>query len=415
MKKLITIGISIAVSTFIAANAILLFSNKSDIPRSYYVHEYDRVNEHTYAQELEKESVVVPTNETVVPISADAVSDIVVSEGDEVQQGEELALLNTESADVQRSFWETEQQAYTQEQSKLHEIMENLESERAGADSNSSSNSSASNEELEVNVQVDVNVSPKGNFAHAIAETEQKIAELDRKLQILNTQLNQEAGEAALLSPMDGNIAEIAEKNGTYFITIYANEKSIVTYANEVEWHQINEGQLVKNYSGHREEVVEGTISAKTQVPANDSKWLQAYKQFGNETKEPVYEVRVQLDDSLETLPFAANINSVITTKEAENAVRIRSNWLLNRTEETAEVYTLTNEGKIIRVPVTVPFDIKQYAILSEGVESESIILNAEPKNNDAPAFLPFPRELPTWNSIKAVSWKDYLKYLTYQ
>lgn len=415
MNKILTIGVSIVVSTFIAANAILLFSNKSQITRAYYVNEYDRVYENTYVEELEKEAIVVPANEMTVAIDVDTASSIVVSEGDIVQQGEELVQLNTEFADEQRGLWETEQQAYIQEQSQLYEIIENLESERAGADSNSTSNSSTADDAVDVNVQVDVNVSPEGNYAQAIAEAEQKLAEIDRKLQIVNAQLGQEKGETALLSPIDGNIAAIEERNGKYFIDIYANEKSVITYAKEAEWHQINDGQRVKNYSTYREGVVEGTVFAKTQVPANDSKWLTAYEQFGNKVHEPVYEVQMQLDEQLETLPFAASINSVILTKEAENATLVKANWLVNRAQETAEVYTLSNEGKIIRTPVTVPFDLKQYAILSEGLQNESIVLNAEPKNDNAPAFLPFPLELPTWNSIKAVSWKDYLKYLTYK
>lgn len=415
MNKILTVGISIVVSTFIAANAILLFSNKSEITRAYYVNEYDRVYENTYAEELEKEAIVVPADEMTVAISVDATSSIVVSEGDIVQQGEEIVQLNTESADEQRALWEAEQQAYLQEQSQLSEIIGNLESERARADSNSTSNSSTADETGDVNVQVDVNVSPEGNYAQAIAEAEQKLAETDRKLQIVDAQLSQETGATALLSPIDGNIAAIEERNGKYFIDIYANEKSVITYAKEAEWHQINEGQPVKNYSTYREGVVEGTVFAKTQVPANDSKWLTAYKQFGNKVNEPVYEVQMQLEEQLEVLPFGASINSVILTKEAKNSTRVKANWLINRAQETAEVYTLSNEGKIIRTPVTVPFDLKQYAILSEGLHSESVVLNAEPKNDNAPAFLPFPLELPSWNSIKAVSWKDYLKYLTYK
>ena len=143
MNKMLTIGIAIVVSTFIATNAILLFSDKSEIARSYYVYEYDRVHESTYAKELEKESVVVPANETIVTIDVDAVSDMVVLEGDSVAEGTELAILNTQSVDKQRASWESEQQAYMEEQSQLYDIIENLESERYGADSNSTSNQSA--------------------------------------------------------------------------------------------------------------------------------------------------------------------------------------------------------------------------------------------------------------------------------
>ena len=150
-------------------------------------------------------------------------------------------------------------------------------------------------------------------------------------------------------------------------------------------------------------------------MPANESKWLKAYEQFGEKTKEPLYEVQIQLEEQLETLPFSANINSVIITNEAENAIRVKADWLLNRSEETAEVYTLSDDGKIMRTPVTVPFDLKQHAILSEGLQSESIVLNADPKTEEAPAFLPFPRDFPSWKSIKAIGWKDYVKYLTYK
>ena len=419
MNKWLVIGISIVVSIFIAANAVLLFSNKSEITRSYYVNEYDRVYENTFTKELEKESVIVPVNESTVTIDVDAVNDILVAAGDSVQQGTELVQLKTESADDQRMLWQTEQQAYMKEQSQLNQIIGNLESERAKANSTSSNNGSTTgnteDEVIDVNVQVDVNVSQEGNFAHAIAEAEQKLAEVTRKLQIVSAQLSQESGELALLSPIEGSIAAIEERNGKYFIDIYGNEKSVITFANEVEWHQIKEGLQVKNYSSHLEGVVEGSILAKAEVPANASKWLTAYEQFGSKTEEPVYEMQIALEEQRIVLPFGANINSVIITDEAENAVRVKTKWLLNRSKELAEVYTLTNEGRIMRSPVTVPFDVKQYAILSEGLQSESVVLNADPKNVDAPAFLPFPLDLPSWSSIKAVSWKDYMKYLTYK
>ncbi|SDN22625.1 HlyD family secretion protein [Psychrobacillus sp. OK028] len=419
MNKWLTIGISIVVATFIGANAILIYSDKSQISRTFYLSEYERVSENTYAEELEKESIVVPANETTVTMDVEAVNDIVVSEGDYVNEGVDLATLKTDSAEDQRLLWETEQQAYMQEQSELEDIISDLESERYGADSSSSSNGQATggttDEIVDVNVQVDVNVSQDGNFAQGIAEAKQKLAEVDRKLQIVDAQLAQNSGELSFLSPINGTVSSIEERNGKYFIHLFADEKAVITYAKESEWHDIAEGQIVKNYSTHREGVVEGSISTKTQVPANASKWLTAFEQFEHEVDEPVYEIRIQLAEQLEALPFAANINSVIITNQAENAVQINSKWLLNRSANTAEVYTLTSDGRIARTPVTVPFDLKQHAILSEGLSTGNIVLNADLKTEGAEAFLPFPLDLPTWNSIKSVHWKDYVKYLTYK
>lgn len=419
MNKWLTIGIAIIVATFIGANAILIYSDKSQISRTFYLSEYDRVSQNTYTEELEKESIVVPANEITVTMDVENINDIVVSDGDYVNEGVDLATLKTDSAEDQQLLWETEQQAYLQEQSELQDIIDELESDRYDADSNSSSSGQATggmaDEIVDVNVQVDVEVSQDGSFAQGIAEAKQKLAEVDRKLQIVNAQLAQDTGELSLLSPINGTVSSIEERNGKYFIHLYADEKSAITYAEEDEWHEIAEGQIVKNYSTHREGVVEGSISAKTQVPANTSKWLTAYEQFGKEIDEPVYEVRIQLNEQLEILPFAANINSVIITNQAENAVQLNSKWLLNRSENTAEVYTLTNEGRIARTPVTIPFDLKKYAIISEGLTTGNVVLNEAQKTDGAQAFLPFPLDLPTWNSIKSVHWKDYVKYLTYK
>ncbi|MER2171487.1 MAG: efflux RND transporter periplasmic adaptor subunit, partial [Psychrobacillus psychrodurans] len=253
MNKWLTIGISIVVSTFIGANAILIYSDKSQISRTFYVSEYNVVHENTYAQELEKEAIVVPTNEVTVTIDVEAIDDFVVMEGDPVEEGTDLATMRTDSAEDQRLLWETEQQAFMQEQSELHTIISDLESERSRADSSSSGDGQATggtaDEIVDVNVQVDVNVTQDGNFAHGIAEAKQKLAEVERKLQIVDAQLAQDSSQLSLLSPISGTVSTIEERNGKYFIHLYANEKSVITYVKESEWHDIQEGQLVKNYS----------------------------------------------------------------------------------------------------------------------------------------------------------------------
>ena len=57
-----------------------------------------------------------------VTIDVEAVNDIVVAEGDSVEEGSDLATLKTDSAEDQRLLWETEQQAYMQEQSELKKL-----------------------------------------------------------------------------------------------------------------------------------------------------------------------------------------------------------------------------------------------------------------------------------------------------
>lgn len=419
MNKWLVIGISIVVSTFIAANAILLFEDNSEIARTYYLKDHETVHTNTYSKELEKESVVVPTNAVTVTIDTDQVSNLVVSEGEEVGADSELAQLKPDSAEEQRGNWETEVQAYRQEQMQLNQIIGDLEYERSNAEGSytdtDTATSNTNDEITDVNVQVDVQLSQDGSYSQAISAAKQKLAEVDRQLQIIEAQLNQEPGAMSLLSPIAGTIGTIEKQEGKYYIEIYSEEKSLLTFVPEKEWHKLEEGMLVKNYSSHSESMAEGNIATIKQVPANGSPWLSAYKQYGSESNEPLYEVMIQLNEQPELLPFAANMNSAITTDQVDNAVTVKTDWLINQTKEKAEIYVLTPEGKIAKSAVTIPFHLNKHAVVSTGLENGMTILEDEPKAEEAPAFLPFPMETPSWKSIKAVSWKDYVKYLTYK
>lgn len=411
MNRMLPLGLAIVLGLFVATNAILLFSNESQFTRSYYVKDYDRVQENTFTQKLEKETIVVPANEITVSIKEDIVANMTVKPGDIVEQGGELAQVKTETADKQRSLWEAEQQAYTLEQTHLQQIIDTLKMERAQATSITETTSITGAEQTS---DVQVNVFQDSNFAQAIANVEQQLAEVERNIQLVNTQLSQPSSDLALLSPTDGTIANIEKRDSAYFITLYAKEKSVITFANEAQWHEIEVGQNVWNHSNHREGMMEGTILEKSAVPTNNSNWLQTYEQQTNKAEEPLYEVRIQLNDPLDDLPYGSNTTAIITTKHVEHAVRVHSNWLLDRSKQTATIYMLNKEGRIVRTPVTSAYDVSQYTILSEGLKSGTVVLNTETIREQSPAFLPFPLDLPTWSSIKAVSWKDYMRYLTY-
>ena len=54
-------GLSIAITAFVAANAILVFKEDSIVARNYYIEEHVRVAQGNYKRELEKEAIAVPT------------------------------------------------------------------------------------------------------------------------------------------------------------------------------------------------------------------------------------------------------------------------------------------------------------------------------------------------------------------
>ena len=418
MNRWYAIGIAIVVSSLVATNSILLFDEKSEIERTYYIEEFDRPSHNTYVKELEKESVIVPTDIVRVAIEMEKVNNLLVSEGDVVQSEMELAQLNTAFEDEQRSLWETQRQAHQIEQGQLLQLQSRLESERASSpgtvSDSDTTTASRGDGEMDVNVQVDVNASQDGNFAQAIAETELKLLEVERQLEIVRAQLSQPAGDLSIVSPVEGTIGSIQEENGKYLIDIFTNEKSLVTYVEEKEWHELEEGQQVSGFTEHQEGVLEGTVIQKSTVPVEPSKWLNAFEQFDKRYDKPLYEVQVQLAEQLEDIPFAANVNTVFVTDEATDAVRVPSKWLLATVDQQEAIYTLDERGRLTVTPVTVPFHLENHAIVN-GLPTGTVVVEEELKYEGTKTFLPLPLELPSWNSVKAVSWKDYLKYLTYK
>ena len=71
MSKLGNIAVAIVISCFIAANAILLFSEKSIIPKTVYVDDYERLTAGSYTEELPKEGLVAPVNSSFVYVAGD--------------------------------------------------------------------------------------------------------------------------------------------------------------------------------------------------------------------------------------------------------------------------------------------------------------------------------------------------------
>lgn len=430
MNKWTAIGLAIAVSCFIGGNAVLLFSDKSIIPKTVYVDEYERLTTGDFEEGLPKESLVAPLETSTVYLkSEDTIQDWLVKEGDVVSAGQELATLNTSTADEQRTVWESERESLERQLTEVNSTISMLESERANADSTSSSTDNTSDNVTEdaedrtvnvgINVDVGVDVHQDGAFAQAIAEAEQKLSEINQKLVVVDAQLSQE-GSAAVMSPVDGVISKIRDDNGSLAIDIFSSEKIILTYATDEQWQDVQANDRVRLQADGMDTAIEGTVLEVSQVPANDSDFLSAYKVLDPEEQtNPLayYEIRIQPSQPINTLPFGNNANAEVIVNYAKEAVSIDSAWLYDRFENNAVAYVINDRGHAVKTPVSIAFDWKTQSVISEGLQAGSVAVN-QPLINDynyAPrVFFPMPMDMPTWQSVKGAGWKFYLRHLIF-
>ena len=430
LNKWVTIGLSIAIAAFLSGNAILLFSEKSIIPKTLYVHNYEKVATGSFEDQLPKESLVAPEQITTVYVKDEkTIEGWLVKEGDVVQTGAELAQLNTASADEQHANWEAEREALERQLTDINSTISSLETDRSQAKSDNSSNANQTDSiiggtdeqpiEVDINVDVEVDVQQDGAFAHAISQAEQELAEVNRQLVVVDAQLAQK-GATAIISPVEGVVSEIRDENGQLAIDLYSSQKVIVTYATDEEWQDIQANDRVRIQADGLETSVEGVVLSVSQVPATDSVWLKAYQSLDpKEQANPLayYEVRVQPNEPIETLPFGNNTNSLILVNEAKDAVSVDSAWLYDRFEQDAIAHIVSTNGFAVKTPVKIAFDWKTRLIISEGISAGSVIVY-EPSISDyryAPAiFFPMPMDLPPMKSVKDASWKFYMKHLIF-
>lgn len=430
LNKWVTIGLSIAIAAFLSANAILLFSEKSIITKTLYVHNYEKEATGSFEDQLPKESLVAPEQITTVYVKDEkTVEGWLVKEGDVVQTGAELAQLNTASADEQRAIWEAEREALERQLTDINSTISSLETDRSQAQSDNSSNANQTDRiiggtdeqpiEVDINVDVEVDVQQDGAFAHAISQAEQELAEVNRQLVVVDAQLAQK-GATAIISPVEGVVSDIRDENGQLAVDLYSSQKVIVTYATDEEWQDIQANDRVRIQADGLETSVEGVVLTVSQVPATDSEWLKAYQSLDpKEQANPLayYEVRVQPNEPIETLPFGNNTNSLILVNEAKDAVSVDSAWLYDRFEQDAIAHIVSTNGFAVKTPVKIAFDWKTRSIISEGISAGSVIVY-EPSISDyryAPAiFFPMPMDLPPMKSVKDASWKFYMKHLIF-
>ncbi len=425
MNKVMSIVVGIAISAFLMGNLYLLFSDKSVITKSVYVDSYERMTSSDYHKKITKEGLVAPVETYSIYVgNEDAVDSWLVKEGDLVNIGDEIAILQTERAEGQYAVWEAELEALREQRVSVQNVISNLDSQWKEAKSTSTThvnrkeNADDTKEEVgwEIDVQVDVN--PDGSYAQAITTAEQELATIDRQLVVVETQLAQNPSRPALISPVEGVVSKVTRHGSKLGVDIFSSQKVIVTYAKNNEWLQVASGDRVLIQGAGVEKATEGTVLTVSEAPAVANEWLSTYKALDDtKAKNPLayYEVRIVTDSGLKSAPFGTNVKAVVIVNEALDAISVEEKGLYDFDEGTAKMWMIDNTGRAAKVAIVTPFALKNRAVVTEGLQIGDVVLY-EPALHmygDTPkVFLTFPTDLPKMAEWKAFGWRNYIKYM---
>lgn len=429
MNKYFIIGLSIAITAFLAVNAILLFSDKSIVPKKLYMSDYERTYTSSYTEKLPKEAVTAPLAATEIFIQdSEAIEQWIINEGDYVEAGTELALLNEAESEEQRAIWQAEKDALDAELREVQSVLAELETTRSSQSSptndattnrDTTTNADGETVELDVNVQVEVEVPQDGSYAAGIAEAEQRIATIETQLAVVEAQMDQNTEKPALISPIEGIVGKIDARSEPMSIEIYSNEKLFMTYVVEEEWLEVNVDDRVFLHVEGIARAMPGTVLRKSQLPADNSKWLDAYRALDPvDQNNPIaiYEVLIITEEPItDAIPYGKTANASIITNEAMDAVALKDTWIFDRYNGTGNVFVLNEEGRAEKATVTIAFDLDGKAVLSDGVQAGATVVDNEILRKFASppqTFLPFPSIRPDLEHAKNTYWRKYVEYL---
>jgi len=429
LNRFYFVGLSVAVVAFLTANGLLMFGEKSILPKSVYVSNYEQAYTGTYTIDLFKEALTAPQETVEIYVQDhEALQQWTVQEGDSVTAGSELAVLNEAETADQRAVWETQKIALEGQRNEVRSSLTSLQQARAAQDEvvsrDASNNSQITNEDdeiinFDVNVSVGVAVPQDGSYAAGIAQAEQELASIESQLAVLEAQLAQSLSNPSVISPVDGVVSKINRETEPLSIEIYSNEKIFLSYVLEDEWPLVQVADPVNIQGEGIEGIAKGTVQSVSEMPAEESRWLEAYHQLDpKEQNNPLayYEIRIAVNLPIENkLPFGSNVNTAITLETAENAVALPTPWLFDYDGEVGKTHTLNINGRPKTVPVTAEFEKGAKAVLSEGPEAGTIVMHEEKLENFvAPpkVFMPFPSRQPDFEVAKNTYWRAYVEYL---
>lgn len=454
----------IATIAVVSVNGYLLFNEDSSVEKSYFINESRRVYADHHVSSIEKDVILAADEEIHISADAKALSQIVVRTGQSISLNEELAIFNSDEIDNEQRKLEIERDAYEKELTTLKTVLRSLEKDKKLSAPLTKIDSKQVDEDLNINIQTEITQSTP---AEAITLVEQKMAEVERKLEISQNRLSELNTSLALTSPVEGVVADVKEENGTVTFILYSSEKNLVTYITEDEWKEIEEGQRVEidnieeqfirdevkqgMVTEEEDEPIDGSIIEKQQIPVTHSIWLDEMKDKFPDSK--LFEVRISPNNQFVDTPFMTVTKANIVTNESLSAYKINVQWVMDFKKQVDEeeidvegdlsslrfsdevpmsenntsgekddeqytieqfVYVLGEDGTVRLAQVFIDFTDEGNAIITGEIEDGFVILNDQQKTELSRTFLPAPFEMPSKEAWKTFTWEDYVRYLVY-
>lgn len=429
MNRFFFVGLSIAVIAFLTANTLLMFGEKSILSKSVYVSDYEQAYTRTYETNMYKEALTAPQGTVEIYVQDhEALQQWVVNEGDDVTAGSELAILNEAETEEQRAVWETQKTALEGQQTEVRSSLATLQQARSAqggpVSQDATDNSEITNDDdetiqFDVNVSVGVAVPQDGSYAAGIAQAEQQLAAIESQLAVLDAQLSQSLSNPSVISPVDGTVSKINRDTEPLSIEIYSNEKVFLSYVLEDEWPLVQVTDLVKIDGEGIEGVATGTVQSVSEIPAEESRWLKAYRQLDpKEQNNPLayYEVRIVADVPIENaMPYGSNVNTSITLETADEAVALPTAWLFDYDGIEGKTHILNITGRPQTESIAANFEEGSKTVLTEGPEAGTVVMKEDKLENfvsPPKVFMPFPDRQPDFEHAKNTYWRAYVEYL---
>ena len=442
----------------VIVNSYFLLKPDSKIERAYFLNEYGWQIKNNYKYFLPKQSVVASKEIIHITANASELDQVTVKKGQVINSNDPLAVYNEATREQLVRQTEAELNAYNSELDGLNDALEEIERQATTRKPSSHINANQIAENISVQVQMEIVQSDTSSEANAILM--QHIAEVERKIEITSASLEEFNKTKSIPSPINGSIGDIIYTDNSVTFEIHSSEKNIIAYLSEQQWREVKIGQsVIVEIQGH-EEPVKGVIVEVQEFPAQQSVWMQRLTQNGDiQQDETVYEIRIDLNDSLVLAPFNSIAKADITIQEVHDSYIAPSHWVVTKEIEGVSdqhIYTVDYNGKIRLEPINVLHEasvnnwnsladelvvdngtlkekiaqrqlnhvksitkhsedeIQNLTALMMNSDDPSIILNSKEKRIQAASFPPLPLRLISFEEIGKITWKDVVKYLFY-